>query len=341
MLCRERELTPPRNSMIVSEQAVLRFNTGAPLGGRCAAGTGRLSSQEQLKAFYPSDTRGLDIRFARLSWSDASQGRAAARFGDWLVSDDGQQTLLAVGLRPNGVTIRDPLSEQNGVLPGATVKDDPVPLEALRAAMRQYDLAHRQGRVLLALDASGSMGAAVDNGQTRFTVAGEGVRRAIELMGQHDEFGLWLFASGRVGAAIQEPVPIGPRDGPVNGVSRRDAAVAALSRTTPAGGTPLLRAIRDGVAAVGPSDDSRIRALVVLSDGEDTSSGLTLGQVKEAVAAADVRIFVIAVGETHCAAETSRVLSADSGGACYDINAGDAGVQLAEVFAALWGKAAR
>lgn len=80
---------------------------------------------------------------------------------------------------------------------------------------------------------------------------------------------------------------------------------------------------------------------MVLSDGEDTSSGLTSGQVREAVAAADVRIFVIAVDETRCAAETLRVLSADSGGACYDVNAGDAGVQLAEVFAALWGKAAR
>jgi len=337
LLCRLREVTPPGGALIVSERAMLQFNLGAPLGPRCPVRTSRPPRQNQMKAIYPTGTHNLDMRFASFAWSPPGQARAAARFGDWLTSDEGKRALLSAGLRPVDFTVREPLSEQNGILPGATVEADPVPPDVLHAAMQLYDLTHRNGRVLLALDASGSMGAALSGGGTRFSAASEGVRRALELMGPGDEFGLWFFSGGAGGTPIREAVPIGPRDSPVGGASRKDTAIAALSQTRPSGSTPLLRAIRDGVGAVGPSIDSRVSALVVLSDGEDTAGGLTLAQVRAAAAAVGVRIFVIAVGETRCAAEPLRVLSTESGGTCHDADADTAGVKLAEVFAALWG----
>lgn len=232
ILCRHRRLPTPGSAVIVSEQALVRFNTDAPLGGKCPTAERPPSEEGRLQAFYPSDTRSLDYRFVRFNWAYPAQKRAAAAFGRWLTSDEGKNALVEAGLRPPRFAISEPLSERNGVSPGAIVNHDPIGPEVLRTAMERYDRAHRPGRVLLTLDSSGSMAAPADLGRSRFEVAGQGARRALELMGERDEIGVRFFPDG-------EPVPIGPRDDLVGGVPHRELIATTLDQTEPKGNTPL------------------------------------------------------------------------------------------------------
>jgi len=337
VLCRYRQLDPARTAVIVSEQELVRFNRGDPLGGDCRSREQRREGDDVLLAFYPSDTRAVEHRFVRFGWSGPPQATQAEAFGSWLAAADGKRALLAAGLRPPDIAATDPLNEQHGVLPEAAFQHDPIAPDALDQALRVYDGAQRRGRVLLALDGSGSMAAPAGHDQgSRFDVAGRGIVRALELMGERDEFGLWIFPGDPGGTGAREAVPIGPRNGPVGDAPRRQATDGALGQVQPRGNTPLYRAIVDGVRAVGPSDDDRISALVVLTDGEDTSSGLTPAQVYDAVGKAGVRVFVVAVGEATCAAVALDEVAAVTGGRCVDANVRSIDAELAGIFGALW-----
>lgn len=155
-------------------------------------------------------------------------------------------------------------------------------------------------------------------------MAVRGVDRVLQLMGERDEFGLWLFS----GAGTREAIPIGPR---------HQATPAELDQVMPAGGTPLFQAIVDGVAGVGPSDGDRVNALVVLTDGEDTTSELTSSQLNDAVRGKGVRVFVIAVGGTSCTSGVLRDLALSTGGACADTDVESVDGKLTGLFRVLWG----
>ncbi|MGH3916648.1 MAG: vWA domain-containing protein [Pseudonocardiaceae bacterium] len=331
LLCRHRQLATSGSAsgsiVVVSEQALVRFNKGDPLGGKCATAAPEAVGDHILRAFYPLDTRALDYWFIRFS-SYPAQQEDAARFRSWLTGDEGKQALVGAGLRPPSFPVNEPLSEPYGVQPGAKFTNESIGPEVLNSAIQLYDEAYRPGRVLLALDASGSMAAAIGNGETRFEVVAEGAKQALGLMGVRDEFGLRFFPAG-------ESVPIGPL-GRADGISRQEATDTALSRTAPNGNTPLFQAIVDSVQEVGQSSDERVSALVVLTDGENTPNGRTLDQVREVVQRAGVRIFIIAVGETRCASEALRTLTADTFGDCHDTDFSSVGSSLEKVFTALW-----
>src|SRR5439155_8894427 len=144
----------------------------------------------------------------------------------------------------------------------------PPDAAAVTTAMGRYDTARRTGQVLLALDTSGSMGLRTRTGGTRLSVAAEGIRDSLDLMGTRDEFGLWAFPAGADGHGSRQLVPVGSRDTPVGAVPRKQATVQALGGIQPTGGTPLYATIVDGVRAVSAAPNDRIRALVVLTDGE-------------------------------------------------------------------------
>ena len=348
VLCHHRQLVAqsskvrPPTAVVVSEQALLKFNRGDPLGGEC----GRVQDSEQLadpfKAYYPSDARSLDVTLVQLKWhkleparaqgpDGAAQGRdayaeqrdnEANAFGGWLSGKDGHQALLAAGLRPQGD------SAQVGT---------PLQLQEVNEAIEQYDSARRPARVLFALDASGSMeGPTGTGGVSRFDLASAGVLRALERMGERDEFGLSPFSTDVVGTGVRDAIPLGLRDTPVREVSRRDATVELLARIAPAGDTPLYRAIAEGLTMVGGSNDGQVSALVVLTDGEDTASEISLVQIADAVQVSGVRVFVIAVGDTQCAFDALRTVSAPTGGACFDADLETLDVTVADVLSALW-----
>ncbi|SCG63010.1 caspase, EACC1-associated type [Micromonospora humi] len=342
VLCRQRtRATAPTGgagvripAVVLTEQALVRYNQGRPLGAGCPAQQPPPAT-ERLQAFYPSDSPLLFLTVARLRWPAAVQSpavrAAASTFARWLVhEEEGQQALLRVGLRPPGVTATTPVVRANGALfdwPFARVR----PLRELVAGEQDrvrevYRRAHRPGRVLVALDASGSMREpSEDRRRSRFEVAVDGVGRAVERVGGRDEFGLRTFST--VAANARPIVPIGPPGATVAGSLR-----AAVARIRPAGDTPLHQTIRQGVAQLRGGGGDPLRALVVVTDGQDTS-----GRPPPTVAElSGVRLYVLAVGDADCAGSPLDRLAQGTGGDCYDTRTDRLDPTLDRLFTALW-----
>ncbi|GAA3192795.1 substrate-binding domain-containing protein [Dactylosporangium siamense] len=311
-------------AVITTEQAVVRYNQGLGCG----------PPERPLLVQYPNDTISEDHPFVRLAWDGvaATTTAAAAGFGAWLGSDDGRRELVRAGLRPTGLfAVGDPLTEQFGAHAGAVFDRRAPQPKAVEDALRLYERAHRPGRVLLALDASGSMQAGVDRaGTTRFQLASRGVTGALDLMSDRDEFGLRIFPADGRGAGTRELLPIGPAAG------RKQAAADAMAAVRPAGGTPLLQAILDGARDVGASPGDRIASLVVLTDGNDTS-GRSPSEVDAQVRGRGVRVFVVAIGEASCGTLALRDVTAHTGGGCYDAGLDTLDDVLVALFGLLWG----
>jgi Bacterial extracellular solute-binding protein len=184
LLCRHRTLGS-HAAVVASEQQVVRFNSGQPLGESCLS---RAGEPGRLVALYPSDSRSLDHQLVRFSWSEPPQREAAARFGEWLRTDAGREAIVATGLRPVGPYSVGSGLTTAGIDPGALPGVEPMPPERWDATGAAYAAAQRRGRVIFALDTSGSMAAAGPDGP-RSLVAADAVSAALQQVGPRDQGG--------------------------------------------------------------------------------------------------------------------------------------------------------
>ncbi|TWF81727.1 extracellular solute-binding protein [Pseudonocardia hierapolitana] len=326
LLCRHRTLGS-QAAVVASEQQVVRFNLGEPLGESC------LSPAEQpqrLVALYPSDSRSLDHQFVRLSWSEPPQREAAARFGEWLRTDPGRDAIVATGMRPVGPYSVGAALTTGGIDPGALPAVDPIPPEMWDATSAAYAAAQRRGRVIFALDTSGSMAAAGPEGPRSLVAAGA-VSAALQRMGPRDQFGIWLFPDA-AGTGPLEALPVGPSD-----PARIAAAHQLLSGLQPAGNTPFFRTVIDAAATLEPDDPDQVDAVVVLTDGEDTSSGVGADAVTAALAGSGVRVVVVTIGEIRCSDPGLAVITTATAGECVDADPANLDTTLGTATAGLWG----
>jgi hypothetical protein len=317
VLCRLRNTAaeaavPLRPTAVVTtEQAMVHFNQRLPLGSGCPVGGESLPGEPFLYAFYPTDTSSLDHRFVRFGWSDetSAQTRAAKEFGVWLRSGDGKRELVRAGLRPPEYPVGAPLTEQYGAFPGAIVADAPA-ANAVVSALETYADHHRPVRVLMALDASGSMGRpAGGRSGTRFQVAAQALSAALGRLRAGDEYGLWAFSNRFVPTGYRQLLAVQTRN-----AASSAAMTVALAGVAPEGQTPLYATIAAGVDQLSRSEERSSRALLVLTDGHDTGGSDGSAQTA-AVRGKQVRVFVVAIGEANCAG-TLAALAADTGGDC-------------------------
>ncbi|GAA3451959.1 vWA domain-containing protein [Dactylosporangium matsuzakiense] len=335
LLCRKRAEDPHRAAVLTTEQALVRYNQGLD----CGFDQGRPGSEASLVAFYPTDTAGADHPLARLGWdTTAAPSTAAAKdLEGWLGRDEGKRALVRAALRPPPLfDVAEPLTERFGAHAGIAFERRPPPGDLIRTTLQRYAQARRPGRVLLALDVSGSMQTLADGRRTRYEVAASGVGRALDLMSGRDEFGLRVFPADGRGTGSRDIVPLGRADVPISGVPRAKAAIDALGQVRPGGNTPLLPTIADGVRDAAAGKDEQIAGLVVLTDGSDTS-GTDPSSVDAQVRGKGVRVFVIAIGEASCGAFALKDITAHTGGACYDADPGAIGDILQDLFGLLWG----
>jgi hypothetical protein len=346
-------------AIITSEQDVARFNKGLALGDSCDAADGSPPPDRRLVALYPSDTGEQDLQFVRLAWDDPggpARQRAAVAFGEWLRADGGRDAFVGTGLRPVGAFARaEPLTPEFGV--DATRSPSPVPVPTARrqATEATYRRLQRPSHLLFLLDTSRSMTTQGPDG-TRAKAAAAAVRAGLRRLGPRDEFGLWLFpaaagtgatgtgatgtaatGTAATGTAATEPVhtdavPLGPRTD-----ARLAAAGQALDEAVPSGSTPLFRTMIDGVEALSRDGGADARALVVLTDGEDTTSAISAADTARAVADRGVRIVVVTLGEIRCSGGGLPAVVDATGGDCVDTDTVTVGAQLPEVVARLRG----
>jgi Ca-activated chloride channel homolog len=339
LLCRHRQREPDGaagTALLVPEQAMVRYNRGDPLGGPCAGGA---APAEPLSAFYPTDTLTIEQPVAIPRWQEPArpQARAAEAFLRWLQSDpDGVGAVVGSGLRVDGLALTGehaPLTREFGAIPEAIPPGQtrrPAAPDDTEAAHAVYDAVQRPGRVLLALDLSGSMAEPVDGDRTRYQVAHRGVEASLRQLGDQDEFGIWVFRDTGFGP------PEGASGALFRSGSQAAEAVAALDGLQPDGGTPLYRTILAGVDAIG-RDADLVTGLVVLTDGEDTDDD---PDAEADLAALDrdagVRVFVVAIGEASCRVEAIARATSRTGGECIQADFDTLEDQLAGLFGVLW-----
>jgi Ca-activated chloride channel homolog len=272
-------------------------------------------SQDKLVAIYPREgTFYSDDPYITLDapWVSAEQKQGSAAFQKFLDSQLTPEAVAKYGFRPGDLDAKPaaPLDASNGVDPAQPTRvlglPEPRVLAALKKAWRED---RKPANVLLVLDTSGSM-----IQEQRLGRAKQGLEGFLAQVQPQDRIGLTVFSD-----EIRPLVPIGPLK---DNTPRLRQAVAGVNAS---GGTRIYDVTSDAVDQVARvADKSRINAVVLLTDGEDTDSDRTADEVVKKLAAQGdsskrVRVFTIAYSAGAAgAAQTLARIAAASGGKSYE-----------------------
>jgi len=220
------------SAVAVEEKSVHDYNIGNPSGDPATMGK-HATPQVPLVAVYPREgTVYSDNPFAVLTadWITEHQRAGAADFGNWLREANQQAKFHEAGFRTldndppadllhAGTTAAPTPGQKALVMPPAQVLND------VRAV---WDEERKRARVLLLIDASGSMDEPANGvaGESKMELAKRAARDSLAQLTDTDEVGLTVFTTGLEGnRGYQELVPVGPL-----GQNRQslDAAIADL-----------------------------------------------------------------------------------------------------------------
>ena len=329
-LCRAGSLHSTATAVITSEQLWQLYSSGDGLRSTCPDGKADFANWSRAAA--PAGAPALDHPLVEPTWTwgNVAMHDRVQALRNWLqAAEEGHEALARVHLQlpPTGCQATPPPFAGCG----------PDNLKRFRTL---YDAARRPGRVLMVMDASGSMDEQVTAGRTRFDVASAGLAQALGLIGSQDQFGLWTFPGPK--PTPRRPHPDAHRrilpDISAVTAGQRSVAVDTLAAATPDGDTPLYRTIVDGIKAVaGTGAAGRRTALVVLTDGQDTTSDISRDRTRSAIAAATgIEVYIVAIGEAACDGPRGlRALTAGHGD-CYDTSYDDISNTMARLFESLW-----
>jgi Ca-activated chloride channel family protein len=345
--CRAAASVEPDSEVaLMSEQRIFEYNTESPPGESCG------TSPRRLTAVYPSDGAPLlDHPFVLVGgarWGNRKSETAARKFHDFLLKDDAQRMLAEKGFRPSGGKAFDQVPQDAGIR-----REPPdsvfVPnLAAVRpdALVEAWKSARRPARVLFVVDVSGSMAIPGVDGVTPLDAAKPAIKSALDLVGDADQVGLWIFTTKLDGTRdYRELVGLGPAQarGTAGTRDQVQQALAGLHREN--GDTGLFDTIRDGIAALradkAPAADTETNnALVVFTDARnDDPGGISAGRLVGELNPREsqpVRVDILAFGEANCG-RSDLVPLLGGGVKCLDVTAVGVGKAVERVGAGLWG----
>lgn len=297
------------SAIAVEERQVLAYNEGDPGGDPGQVGR-HAPPRVPLAAVYPKEgTLISDYPFVVLNapWVSAAQRAAAADLLQFLLSAKAQARLVAAGYRDANGRPGPALTPAAGLLPDhptAVIKDPPG--SVLAALQSSWWSVRKPARVLVIVDTSGSMDDDVPGtGHTKIELVKAALTAALGRIGDNDEIGLWTFSD-----TAQEEVPIG-RVG-----DQRARLATAVAAMTAGGSTALYATVQSGLDAMtAHADPGHIPAIVVLTDGADTSSSDTsfedlLRAESTQPPNTAVRVFTIAYGADADQAGLQRIAGA-------------------------------
>lgn len=222
---------------------------------------------ERLVALYPKEgtfVHDHPLAIPDAPWVTEEQRAAANAFIQYFLSEPVQRKVLEAGFRPanKNVPLGYPISPELGVDPNQPTRLLAVPEPAVIAAVQQsWQLVKKQADILLLVDTSGSM-----REENRIGQAIEAMRVFIEDQAGKNNVGLMRFDSD-----VELVVPMGSLE------SNREVLLSAIANLRPRGNTSLYDAVIKAVEYLQrTSDPNRIQAIVLLSDGQDTSSQRSL-----------------------------------------------------------------
>jgi Ca-activated chloride channel homolog len=230
---------------------------------------------EKLVALYPKEgTFWHEHPFSvpNADWVTAEQQAAASIFTQYVRSEEIQKRIMEAGFRPANVKVKVgyPIVSELGVDPlqPATVLEVPSP-EVLAAVQSSWQYVKKQADVVLLVDTSGSMAGA------KINQAKQAMKVFITDQRNDNRVGLMRFSTD-----VQILAPLDSLE------TSRDTINQAIERLGTSGNTALYDSILATMNQLSASDSSRIKAIVLLSDGLNNASKASLNDVVNAIGAA-------------------------------------------------------
>jgi Ca-activated chloride channel homolog len=223
-------------------------------------------------------------------WVTPEHREAAKIYIQYLLARPQQEKAMQYGFRPALVDLplRAPLDAAHGMNPQEPKTTLEVPsADVINGILQVWRVQKKHSNVVLVLDTSGSM-----NDEGKIQNARKGAKQLVELLDDGDTFSFLPFSSELHWAQRDASV----KEERANLISQIDSLFAG-------GGTALydsIDAAYQQLAAAGPSD-SKIEAVVVLTDGEDTQSHMKLAELMPRIQydgeTRAIHIFTIAYGK--------------------------------------------
>lgn len=232
---------------------------------------------ERLVALYPKEGtfwHEHPFGIVNAAWVSPEQAEAARIFTDYVLTPSVQQRVMEQGFRPANpdVPLGYPFVPENGVdiNQPTTVLDVPSP-EVIAAIQQSWALVKKQADIWLLIDVSGSMA-----NENKLEQAKEAAIKFIEGLEGSNRVGLAVFSE-----EVKILVEMGELERNANLLREQISALQPLA------GTELYKAVQIIISLMNTSEDTdRIRAVVLLSDGEDTGDRtVTLNDVINTITA--------------------------------------------------------
>ncbi len=270
--------------------AVLYENLIVAQESKRLAGT---SSQIPVVAIYPKEgTFWSNHPYVVLNapWVTAEQKEAAGIFETFLLDKPQQLKALELGFRPAdpSIPLASPLDTQHGADPAEPKTILEVPSAAVIDGIQDlWRQAKKPVDLVVVMDISGSMRG------DKITTARSSLMQFIQKLDDRDRLQIILFSSD-----ISTLTPLSPLG------EKRQQVLDSVSGIFENGDTRLYDATLTAYQELQQNGDPKhIRAVVVLSDGDDTASSNTLDQVMLQINASAgeggnaIKIFSIAFGD--------------------------------------------
>ncbi len=226
-------------------------------------------------------------------WVTPEHREAAKLYIQYLLDRPQQEHALTYGFRPASVEVAvgSPVDAAHGVDPKEPKTTLEVPsAEVIDGVQKLFQQKKKSAEIVLVFDTSGSM-----NDDQKIQNAREGAKQLVSLLGDNDAFSLLPFNSTMNWASQDLLMKSG-----------RAQSLQVVESLFAQGGTALYDSIAAGYnhllerQKADAGRESRIRAVVVLTDGEDTESKMKLPELMSQIRfdgeVRTIRVFTIAYG---------------------------------------------
>ena len=315
------------SAVALEETSLLNYNQGNPDSHTVQQGEKLTPPKEKLVAVYPeggSLWSDNPVTVLGAPWVTPVQREAGEAFAAFLQTEAAQSILPKYGFRPldDSVPLGELFTEKYGVDPEKPTVTLPRPeVDVVSAALDQWTQIRKPSSVLEVIDISGSMDEPIGDGRSKLDGAIAGAQATLGHFRSTDQVGVWAFTTGLESPAgknvvvLREVEPLAS-DRESLGSSIEDLRFANRQ------GTPLYDSIALAYDEMSErAEPGRINAIVVLSDGQDTDSSMSLDSLlakigtaaREGGDDAPVRIFPIAYGEGADTSALQRIAEATGG----------------------------
>ncbi|WP_052889940.1 substrate-binding and vWA domain-containing protein [Thermogemmatispora carboxidivorans] len=248
-------------------------------------------------AIYPKEgTFYSDHPYAILhgSWLTPAKESAAEILRAFLLAPQQQAKALRYGFRPAvaSVAIGAPIDSAHGVDPKQPRTILQVPsVDVVNAIESTWQAQKRRVAAMLILDTSGSMNDDF-NGMSKIDAARQGLSDFVRLMSDDDLLGLTIFSDQ---ARVISPLSLVG--------SKRQQVLQQIATIAADGSTRLFDTIAEQVQTLNSFATDDIKAIVVLTDGQDNVSQLSRDELLRRItpegedAGRGIKVFTIAYGD--------------------------------------------